>query len=478
MLALVAGASMPFAFAPSSYVLLAVFAYALLFWLLDHSQSQKQAALHGFIFGLGWFAGGAWWLLQTLMVFGDLGFAAALAVILLLGAILALFPTLLAMLYHRYCQQAVFRLAGIPAILVATEYLRGHLFTGLPWTSLGTALLDTPLSSWASWLGVYGIAGFIGLAAASILLLSYRQWLLSSVGFTLLSLAALFAPSIMPAHGMQHQVALIQANIPQEQKWDPAFFRETMRRYTQASDKVSAQVDLIIWPEAAMPVFLSRAASWKQWLEQQQEKWQTPLLFGGLRWHAEQQKAQNVLWLYQGQQQDFASKHHLVPFGEYVPAWLPWLHTLVPNIASFIEGSDSGVIALEQQVIGSLICYEDLFPEQASARVAHGATVLVNTTNDAWYGKTPALWQHFQGSRMRAIETGRYVLRVANTGITAVIRPDGSLYASLPWWKQATLISSYRESTSITVYQKWGNWLCWLWFLPYASILIYRRLYD
>jgi apolipoprotein N-acyltransferase len=170
----------------------------------------------------------------------------------------------------------------------------------------------------------------------------------------------------------------------------------------------------------------------------------------------------------------FAGKHHLVPFGEYVPAWIPFLHTLVPEIADFRPASDDGVVRAAGIAYGALICYESLFPEEARARVLAGAGVLVNVTNDAWYGTMPAAWQHFQAARMRAVETGRYVLRAANTGVTAIIRPDGSLAASIPWWRQQALVGRYQVSARQTGYVRLGDWpllVCLLMFM----IPLFRR---
>jgi len=144
------------------------------------------------------------------------------------------------------------------------------------------------------------------------------------------------------------------------------------------------------------------------------------------------------------------------------------LHTLVPEIANFKPAIDGGVVQVRGISYGSLICYESLFPEEARHRVRNGAQVLVNITNDAWYGTTPAAWQHFQAARMRAVETGRYVLRAANTGITAIIQPDGTVADTVPWWTQTVLLGSYQLSDQQTPYVRWGDWpllICFIMFM-------------
>ena len=277
-------------------------------------------------------------------------------------------------------------------------------------------------------------------------------------------LLLLFAPQPLEPTGDAHRAALIQANIPQDQKWDARFLNSTMQRYATLSADIADQADLIIWPEAAIPFFMERAPEWDTWLTQKIVQWQTPLLYGGLKLTGKR-TAQNGLFAADPARPEimtanraFAGKHHLVPFGEYVPEWIPFLHTLVPEIANFKPADDRGTLTLRGITYASLICYESLFPEEARAHVRGGAQVLVNVTNDAWYGKTPAAWQHFQAARMRAVETGRYLLRAANTGITAIIRPDGVVSAVQPWWQAHALVGQFRLSTSQTPYMRWGDW--------------------
>jgi len=253
-----------------------------------------------------------------------------------------------------------------------------------------------------------------------------------------------------------------------------------MQRYATLSAGAAAHADIIIWPEAAIPFFLERAPGWSAWLNERVKTWQTPLLYGGLKLTGKR-SAQNGLFAFDAQAEttlsdrNFAGKHHLVPFGEYVPSWLPFLHTLVPEIANFKPAEDSGVIQMRSITYGSLICYESLFPEEARGRVLGGAQVLVNVTNDAWYGMSPAAWQHFQAARMRAVETGRYVLRAANTGVTAIIQPDGVVADHVPWWTKTALIGRFQLSDAQTRYVQWGDWpllICLIMFM----IPLYARV--
>jgi len=451
---------MPFSFSPFDYIWLAVPALTGWLWLIRRGAPIQT----GFAFGFGWFGVEAWSLVPTLHTFGHLPWLVAAFCVLLLACVMALFPALWAWLSWKLAGKSAWIVAVFPAAAVMEEWLRGHIFTGLPWTALGNLLLDTPAIGWASWFGVYGLALLPALiAAALVLLFSSEHKRMGAAGIIMAGLLVALAPSPQAGQGKLHTAALVQANIPQDKKWDRDFLNTTMQRYATLSAGVAADADIIIWPEAAIPFFLERAPNWESWLNTQVESWQTPLLYGGLKLTGKQ-TAQNGLFALDPQaetalfRRDFAGKHHLVPFGEYVPSWIPFLHTLVPEIANFKPAEDNGVIQARGISYGALICYESLFPEEARSRVRGGAQVLVNVTNDAWYGTTPAAWQHFQAARMRAVETGRYVLRAANTGITAIIQPDGVVAAAKPWWRQTTLVGSYQLSDSQTPYTRWGDW--------------------
>lgn len=460
LLALLLGSAMPFSFSPYDHAWLAL--PALTGWLL---LIRCGRPIHvGLAFGFGWFGFGAWWLMPTLHTYGNLPWLAAGFCVVLVGLVMAMLPAFWAWLSWRLAGRSAWIILVFPAVAVLEEWLRGHLFTGLPWTALGNLLLDLPAAGWAGWFGVYGAALLPALAAASLALLLGdwhvpRNRGIAAAGLGLTMMLLLVAPGTEDVSGEERAVALVQANIPQDVKWDAAFLDETLHRYTSLSAAAAAGSDIIVWPEAAVPFFLSRAPERDAWLAEQFGSWGRPVLFGGLKLTGGE-TAQNGLYAHDpaGGQRQFSGKHHLVPFGEYVPSWIPFLHTIVPEIADFRPASDSGVLTVRGGSYGTLICYESLFPEEARSRVRNGAQVLVNVTNDAWYGTTPAAWQHFQAARMRAVETGRYVLRAANTGISAVIDPQGRVTSSAPWWTQTVVQGKYRLSAVQTPYVRWGDW--------------------
>lgn len=486
-MAFVCGAAMPFAYAPYDLKWLAV--VALTGWILLILFGRPWAT--GYAFGLGWFGLGAWWLAPTLHTFGPLPWVWATLAVACVGAALAIFPALLAWMAQTLAHGMRGRiLLLLPLLAVGEEWLRGHLFTGLPWTPLGSLLLDTPAIGWAAILGVYGATLLpVGLAAALVALLAgVGSSRIALAALSLLLLAGYFAPQAYQAEGPVHRVALVQANIPQIVKWDADFLSDTMARYARLSDEAAERSDIIIWPEAAVPLFLEGAPQWRQWLLERMQGWDRQLLFGGLKLAekgrgAESDKggldgrgAHNGLFLFTPGESEFqfVGKKHLVPFGEYVPAWIPFLHKLVPGIADFRPTADAGVLQLGGGRFGSLVCYEAIFPEQARQR-ARTAVVLVNVTNDAWYGVTPATWQHLQAARMRAVETGRYLLRAANTGVSAIIAPDGRVVNSMPWFEQGVVYGEYRESTAQTPYLRGGDLLLLLLLIPLLIIVFYPR---
>jgi len=466
-MAFLLGCLMPFAFSPYNHKWLAILALAGWIALL----MRGRVFMTGWAFGLGWFGIGAWWLAPTFHTFGPLAWPWAVLATALVGFVLGLFPAVLAWCSYKLAGNSPRMLLVFPVLTVGEEWLRGHLFTGLPWTPLGSLLLDTPAIGWGAIVGVYGAAFLPALLAVSLVIVlqfnNYRWGLAAGI---LAGVCLFAAPAPYRADGAAHRVALIQADIPQKLKWNADFLNETMHRYVRLSEQASKKSDLIIWPEVAVPLFLERSPEWRAWLLRHMQAWNTPVLFGGLKLDGggrlAQPVAHNGIYLFQPgmEKLQFAGKQHLVPFGEYVPSWIPFLHALVPNIADFQPSGDSGVLQGTHERYGSLVCYEAIFPREARQR-ADTASVLVNVTNDAWYGHTPATWQHLQAARMRAVETGRYLLRAANTGVSAIVAPDGTITQTMEWFTQGVVYGEYRDSNIRTFYQRWGD-------IPLLSLVV------
>ncbi|MDQ6989159.1 MAG: apolipoprotein N-acyltransferase [Mariprofundaceae bacterium] len=471
-LAMLCGFAMPFAYAPFDLFGLAFLALAVWLWLLLHY--AQYAWRIGLSFGFGWFGLGGWWLADTLHIYGHIPYILALCAVAVLGLTLGLFMAFWAWLLMKLKRKTMDILWLFPCIGVLEEWLRSFVLTGFPWVALGNVLVNSTFSSWISVFGSYfSCFVLLLLVSAMVLCLDSKQRKVGVITLVLGLALFVFSPTLETnqggTQGTMQEVALVQPNIPQNQKWDAQFVQNTMFRLLSLSQPHS-DVDLIIWPEAAVPMYLSRAPAWDDWLYQNMATWQSSVAFGGIRLLENAQdgsrKAQNSMFLAENgkKERQFVGKHHLVPFGEYVPSWLPWLGKLVPDIGDFEPASDDGILWDDDVKLGILICYESIFAEEAASRLAAGAEVLIVVTNDAWYDQSPAAWQHLQASQVRALETGRYVLRAANTGITAIIQPNGMIQASLPWWQAGVLRGSYQRLTHQTLYQQWGD-------LPILSLM-------
>jgi len=471
LLAFVCGSLMQFAFSPFNFWWLGIALPAVVLRLTR----QCHPFLHGYAFGIGWFGVGGWWLVETIHHFGGLPYPVAIAIIALLGVVMGLFPALWFSISQRLARSELHLLYIFPAVVILVEWLRGHLFTGLPWTAWGNTMLDTHAASWASYVGVYGLAALPAWWTV-VLLLAMRQQTRNALLATLFGLTVWWlAPAITANDQPLQHAALIQGNISQDHKWDSAFLQQSLETYIDLSAPQAAHADVIIWPESAVPFFPSRMPEWDQWLQQQMTLWRTPVLYGGDRILTGNQ-AQSGIYAWQQGERTFVGKHHLVPFGEYVPAWLPFIHALIPAIADFKPADDEGVLHTPNTSFGSLVCYESIFPEEARARVLHGAQALIVASNDAWYGRSPAVWQHTQAARMRAVETGRYVLRVGSTGITTVIAPNGVMTAQLPWWQPDALVAPFHNSDHITRYVQWGDWPALLFAMLLLLVALFRHV--
>lgn len=485
-LALVAGATLPLAFAPYGYVWVAVLAPAVLF-ALWHTASPRLAAWRGYLFGLGFFGGGVSWVYYSLHDFGRMPPLLAGAMVALFVGFLAGYPALLGGLQARVRGTGLRLLVFLPAAWVLLEWIRGWFLTGFPWLHLGYSQIETPLAGFAPYLGVYGVSWFVALCAGLLVFAARGARTPRLRGATLAAIAAIFALGAglgrfnwtQPA-GAPIAAALIQANIDLSIKWRPATRERILRDYgTLTREALQAGAQLVVWPETAAPVYLD-----------QLEREYLPTLAAPLRAHnaalvfgtieREGDAVFNSVVGLDGERRAVYRKRHLVPFGEYLPlsAWLGWLldylHIPMSDFSAGV-GAPAPIFAAGQPV-GVSICYEDAFGEEVIQSLP-GATLLVNVSEDAWFGDSLAPHQHLQMARMRARETGRYLLRATNTGVSAVIDPAGGLLATGPQFATDIVHATVRPLTGATPYVRGGNWpiLLWLWALVLAIALGSKR---
>ncbi|MCL1915559.1 MAG: apolipoprotein N-acyltransferase [Desulfovibrionaceae bacterium] len=405
-----------------------------------------------------------YWLVYPLVNFGRVPFPLAFIFVILLGCFLSIYHVSFALLLRFFASR-------LPPVLVllagglswgALELARGWLFTGVTWHCLSSAMIAWPLlAQGASLAGMFGLSSLYALIAlTSLPVVLRRHWpgrapcrleLLGPPAVGVLLFAALLfygAGRLLEENqGPPVILAQVQGNIDQSQKWNPDRQAETVRHYISLSEKVltmaensfGRQADLLVWPETAMPFFFQPGQRLNALLSELALHRRIPLLFGAPgQGEGVDPESYNRVWLLDeaGRYAGHYDKEHLVPFGEYIPRGL-----YVPFASEFLQGwgfspgRDQRPLRQGSLSLGLLICYESIFPELAQARVASGANLLVNVSNDAWFADSPAPWQHLQLAAMRAVEQGRYMLRSTNTGASALITPTGRINDAGPLFK-------------------------------------------
>jgi len=453
--AFAAGAATVLAFAPFGLGWLAPLSVALLFLLWERA-TPRQAFLLGWAWGAGLMGFGIFWVHHSIAQFGGLDLPLAVAITLLFALSLALFYGLAGWLARRFFPEA--SLLARPAIWGLLEWTRSWFLTGFTWLSLGYSQIDTPLAGYAPLAGVYGLSLLVVLSAA--LLLRWRSpwilllpllwgggWLLQQVEWS------------RPA-GAPFQAALVQPNIPQAIKWRPEQFEPTLRLLADLTDQARG-VRLVIWPETAVPAFASRVETVV--LEPLQHKFarEERTLLLGIATDDGEGRYYNAMVSLGASGRGEYRKRHLVPFGEYMPL-KPLLKPLVELLAipmSDFTPGDGGkpLLRLAGHPVGISICYEDTFGDEAAAALPEAA-FLVNASNDAWFGDSLAPHQHLEMARMRALETGRWLLRATNTGISALIDGKGRVRQQLAQFKRGVVKGEVQPLSGTTPYARWPDW--------------------
>ncbi len=458
LVALLLGAMSVLGFAPFYFYPAPIVALAAWFYLLQQASNKATAAWLGFAFGLGLLLTGVSWIYVSLHDYGGMPSVMAGLAVLIFCAFLALFYAAVAWL-SAYTQKV---LIAAPIFLVLWEWIRSWIFTGFPWLNMGNSQIPySPLAGLAPVFGIYGVSLMVALLASTLLLLcqakSRKIGLVIFVGVWI-SCSLLKKIEWTHAVGKPLSVALLQGNIAQETKWDQAVVEATLRRYAQMAN--ASQAQLIVMPETALPLLLEQVPdSYMQYLRNIALRNGGDMLFGVLE--SEQGQYFNSVVSTGVNPPQHYRKYHLVPFGEYIPlksvfGWIyrDWLNMPISDLA---RGSKTpSPMQLAGQSVGVNICYEDVFGEEI-IRQLPSATILVNASNMAWFGKSWSADQHLQMSQARALETGRTMLRATNTGATAVIDPHGQLLQKLPYFQTATLNAQVQGYAGQTPYVGWGN---------------------
>lgn len=466
ILALLGGLSLPLAFAPFDHPVFAVAGLLLLFasWL---NVSPGRAFWRGYLFGLGQFGLGVSWVYVSMHDYGGASVPEAAALTFAFTAFLALYPALAGWLSRRFfAGSRIYRLLIVfPAVWVLAEWFRGWFLTGFPWLQIGYSQTDTPLAAYGPILGVYGIGWVVAFVAGGVLAALHSprkpRTILAVAIVAVLGLGGVLSRvSWTQPAGEPFKVTLLQGNVPQNMKWQPEFQRATLQMYTEMT-RQSWDSRLIVWPETAIPAFYHQVKdTYLADLEAEAKARGADLLIGVPFYDQAQDRYFNAV-VALGKSPGVYFKRHLVPFGEYLP-----LRPLLGFVLDILEiplsdfasgnGSQPALVAAGHPLAAS-ICYEDIFGQESLAGLPEAA-YLVNVTNDAWFGDSIAPHQHAQMARMRALETGRYMLRATNTGVTAIVSPKGGITVAAPLFQRAEATGTITPMAGSTPYARWGDW--------------------
>ncbi len=455
--------------------------------VLFYSQSQRHGFKHGFIYGLGLFGFGISWLFYSLHDFGQAPFLAAVLMVFLLTVYLSLFPALCFYSLQKLTTASPNQQMLLFVVFwVLFEWSRSWLLTGFPWLSFGHSLVDSPLRGVLPVAGTFGGSALIALLAALIAKTVFHKPSNSYISMftaTVLVLSCWGLDSIGWTHTVAEQplkVAAVQSNIPEFMKWKRQLRREIYQRHVDASEAYLDH-DVIVWPETAIPTFYSVAEQeFVSQYAQQLSQHKAEIIAGAFTYKPSTEEIYNSVVSISDPPR-FYSKRHLVPFGEYLPLrdlfYLFDRFVKIP-VSNLSPGQGIPLMIIGNRPVGISICYEAVFADEILAAVPY-AQWLINITNDAWFGSSLAPHQHLQIARVRAAETGRYMVRAANTGISAIIDHKGQILKQSGEFSTEVVNAEIWPMQGETPFMIWSNWGI-IWLLLIALMIIYgqHKLFD
>ncbi|RZU97817.1 apolipoprotein N-acyltransferase [Spiribacter vilamensis] len=461
-LALVAGALLALGFAPFGQALAPVAALAIIFSRLTTIGTLRGALATGYVFGLGYAGAGVYWIYHSIADYGGGPLAGVVATAVLV-ALFALIP-MIALVSGWWVgggNRLRTPLLALPLAWIGVEWIRSWLATGATWLSLGYTQIDTPLAHLAPVFGVVGVSLAVVMTAGAI-----AAWLAQpgtrrfalALGIALATVSvglALDRDWTVPIDEPL-SVSILQGNIGQARKWDPDERGAILGEYLQMTRDRFGD-DLIVWPETALPVFYQQATRWIDPLAREAADAGSSLVIGAPV--ARDENRYNAV-VVPGDPPQFYEKRHLVPFGEYVPfrdiagGVLDFVGT---PLGDFSAGQSAAPLRAAGHDLGVSICYEVTFGAEV-ADTLPAADLLLNVSNDAWFGASTAPWQHLQMARMRALETGREMIRATNTGVSAFIDSRGAVRQAGPLFESAILSATVQPRAGTTPYVRWRDW--------------------
>jgi apolipoprotein N-acyltransferase len=486
LLAAVAGGILVCAYAPFSYWWLTFLCPAILYIVIA-AQTVRSSAMLGFIFGLFFFGFGVPWTFNSIHEFGHapLFLSAVLAGLLVL--VLAVFPACAAGLTVYLHSNKHFSLAAaisFACLWVGFEWIRSWIFTGFPWLLVGHVHHSGPLQGVLPIFGSYGASWVAILSGCFVAILFFGKHKQKS--FAIISLAAIvfilfFINQIVWTHAEDEglDVALIQGNISQEMKWDRTQHPFIMNKYLEMS-KNHFDADIIIWPETAIPTYYSLVKdSFIQEVGKTAFENNIDYLIGVFTFDPKNGHVYNSVMTL-GSEIGFYRKKHLVPFGEYLPfrGLLTFLEKYIDlPMADISSGEGRPLLRLKGHPVGASICYEAVYGNQVIEAMPE-AKFLINVSNDAWFGDSLAPHQHLEITRSRAVETGRFLLRATNTGISAIIDPMGKIINKSVQFQDDVVTATIYPYNGSTHYSRWGNWSIIIIICTYLFVLCLIRWFT
>ncbi len=501
-LAVASGLALALAFPKFDLNLLAWIAFLPLLYAVE-GEPPRRVLGYAFLQGLACYVASLYWIVITLHNFADVRAVLAILPMFLLAAVIAT-NTAVAIWAAEYsaARLQLTIIVTLPIVWTAVEWVRTYFPIGFPWNLLGyTAYRNLQLIQFAEFTGVYGVSALIIFFNAVVYVVVFRvasrrvQTLGLGVLTGLMALALIFGAwriDLIEAAPVQGsiRVAMVQGNIPQSIKWDPKFLDSSFKVYLEQSQAAAKQgADLIVWPEAAAAFFFqpddnypqqfAADASYRNRLLELAAYGGDPILFGAPALGVEDGEVgfYNRAYLVsgQGKVEGWYDKIQLVPFGEYVPlrrVFGFFVNRVVQGFGDMFPGRVQTIFTVDGAKLSVLICYESIFPDLSRREVKRGADILVNITNDAWYGDSSAPYQMLAMSTMRAVETKVPMVRVANTGISAIIEPSGKITARTPLFKRGTEIERVDWRPERTVYTMAGDVFAEICFLLAAAALL------
>jgi len=471
------GALTTLSFAPYQIWPIAILSPALLL-LLIHNQTPKKAALISYCWGLGQFAVGISWVHISIDTFGGMPKIASIFLMALLVSYLAVYTGLFGWVFNRYFNKPnrIRFLLAAPGFWLISDWLRGWVMTGFPWLWLGYSQIDSPLANFAPIGGVELLTLLVMICAGSVAYVwTSKSW------STLVIPAVIFATGyglnsaqwVTPQPEQSKKVALIQGNIDQALKWVPSQRWPTIMKYTDLT-RENWDADIIIWPEAAVPAFEFEIPSYLRNLDAAAKMNNSTILLGILNQNNQKQFFNSILALGDSKQGDYQydtaqryHKYHLLPFGEFVP-FEDILRPLAPffnlPMSSFSRGDYiQPNITVNGTSFVSALCYEIIFNEQVRANINDETDFILTLSNDAWFGHSIGPLQHMEIARMRALETGKPLIRSTNNGVTAVTDYKGTVIKKIPQFETGVLRAEVVPTQGQTPYHQLGSWPLYIW---------------